>query len=163
MNLEFTVTETVTRQFGQINEIDYEFEEVTNEAVSLGVTSKKERRIRAYTANIKRDQYNQLITRAIDALSFDDFILVLRPFIMGHYDQFELEKAFDILDRDRSGFIHIEELSVFLTIINQYVTSDALRSYIRRVDINADGNLTYDEFRSLILKGIGRDIICNHL
>ncbi|UJR14411.1 hypothetical protein I4U23_001408 [Adineta vaga] len=163
MNLEFTVTETVTRHFGQINEIDYEFEEVTVENVSLGLTSKKERRMRTYNANIQRDQYNRLITHTTNALSFDDFILVLRPFIMGFYDQFELEQAFAILDEDNSGSIHIDELSGFLTIINQYVTSIALQNYIRKVDINADGNLNYDEFRSLILKGIGRDIICNHL
>ncbi|CAF1357334.1 unnamed protein product [Adineta steineri] len=163
MDLEFTVTETLTHDLGRINEINYDFEEITVENVSFGVTSKKERRIRTYTANIKREQYNNLVGRNPDALSFDDFTHVLRPFIMGFYDKHELEQAFNILDQDGSGFIHIDELSNFLTIINQYISSDKLINYIRKVDINSDGTLTFDEFRSLILKGIGRDIVCEHL
>jgi Ca2+-binding EF-hand superfamily protein len=163
MDLEFTVTETITRQNGRVNEINYEFEEITVENVSMGITSKQERRSRIYNANITREQYNNIAQKVPNALSFDDFINVLRPFIMGHYDRSELEQAFDILDKDRSGYIHIDELGVFLPIINEYATSDALRNYIRKVDMNADGNLSYEEFQSLILKGIGRDIICNHI
>jgi len=163
MNLEFTVIETLTRHLGRVSEINYDFEEVIVETVLRGITTSKEQRIQTYNANITRDQYNQLAQQIPDPLSFDDFVYVLRPFIMGYYNNFELEQAFSILDKDRSGFIQIDELSIFLMIINEYVTSDALKNYIRKVDMNADGNLNYDEFRSLVLKGIGRDIICNHL
>jgi len=54
-------------------------------------------------------------------------------------------------------------LNVFLPILNDTVDSDALSDYIRKVDDNFDGIMNYDEFRSLVLRGIGRDIICNHL
>ncbi|CAF2762669.1 unnamed protein product [Rotaria sp. Silwood2] len=140
-NLEFTATETITRNNGQINQIHYQFEEFTVKNVSLGITNKQERL----------------------TLSFDNFVPVLRPFIMGYYQHDELKQAFQVLDRDCSGSIHIDELTRFLPIINEYTTSDTLKNYIRKVDINTDGNLNYDEFRSLVLKGIGRDVICNHI
>ncbi|CAF3659884.1 unnamed protein product [Rotaria sp. Silwood1] len=114
MNLEFTATETITRNDGQINQIHYQFEEFTVENVSLGITNKQERRSRIYDTYITREQYKQLAKLIPDALSFDNFVLVLHPFIIGYYQHDELA---------------------------------------RKVDINTDGNLNYDEFRSLILKG----------
>ncbi|CAF3992889.1 unnamed protein product [Rotaria sp. Silwood2] len=119
MNLEFTATETITRNNGQINQILYQFEEFTVENVSLA----------------------KLIP---DALSFDNFVLVLHPFIMGYYQHDELKQAFQVLDRDCSGSIHIDELARFLPIINEYATSDTLKNYIRKVNINTDENLNYD-------------------
>ena len=161
MNLEFTVTETITRSNGQIEEINYKFDEVTTESLSLGLTNRKETRNREYSANITREQYNHLIPQKFHALPFDDFVYVLRPFMMGFYDQFELERAFSILDRDGSGSIQPDELSIFLPIINQSATGDTLKNYLRKVNINDDSPLNFGAFQSLILKGIGRDILCN--
>ncbi|CAF4245826.1 unnamed protein product, partial [Rotaria magnacalcarata] len=72
------------------------------------------------------------------SLSFDDFVQVLRPFMMGFYRNRELEQAFGILDKDHSGSIHIDELNVFLPIINQYATGDTLKSYVRKVYSNIE-------------------------
>jgi len=170
MDLEYTVTENVHRnRGGQVVQIDYQFEETTtvetaSSASSTGIVRQnKEKRNRTYDATITREQYQNLARRLANPLSFDAFINVLRPFIMGFYASDELERAFSTLDRDRSGSIHIDELSSFLPIINDTINSDALRDYIRKVDENFDENMSYEEFRSLVLRGIGRDIICNHL
>ncbi|CAF3366704.1 unnamed protein product [Rotaria socialis] len=163
MDLEYTVTETLTSLGGRVSEINYEFEEITVEAISLGLSTKRERRARAYSARISRDQYAALSRAMSVSLSFDDFVQVLRPFMMGFYRNRELEQAFGILDRDHSGLVHIDELNVFLPIINQYATGDTLKSYVRKVYSNIENNLTYDEFRTLILRGIGRDILCNNI
>ena len=161
MELEYSVIEIVTRLDGQINEISYNIEESALENVQLGMALKKERCTRVYQANITRDQYNRLARQAQDALAFEDFICVFRPFMMGFYEDFELEQAFAILDKDGSGSIHVSELSTFLPLINAYATGDTLRAYLRKIDMDVDDNLTYDEFRSLVLKGIGRDILCS--
>jgi len=170
MELEYTVTENVHRnRSGQIVQIDYQFDETTViETKSSGALSSirrqnKEKRNRTYDARITREQYQDVARQLSNPLEFDAFITVLRPFIMGFYTSDELERAFRALDRDRSGSIHINELSSFLPIINDTLDSDALRNYVRKVDQNFDGNLNYDEFRALVLRGIGRDIICNHL
>ncbi|UJR07293.1 hypothetical protein I4U23_011581 [Adineta vaga] len=163
MDLEFSVTESITRNYGHINQIHYQFEEVSFENTSNGITNKKERRSRIYDTNITREHYNVLGKNIRNALSFDNFILVLRPFVMGYYQNDELEQAFRVLDKDHSGSINVDELARFLPIINENATTEALKNYIRKVDITNDGDLNYDEFRTLILKGIGRDIICNHI
>ncbi|CAF0805698.1 unnamed protein product [Rotaria sordida] len=162
MNLEFSVKETVIRHSGVIDEIQYEFEEITTENVSFGITTKKEKRSRTYDLHITRTRYNQLTQHIPNALSFDDFILVLRPFMMGFYHHNELERAFQILDRNSSGSIDTNELAKFVPIINEYATINTLKNHIRKLNVNIDGHLNYNEFRSLILRGIGRELLCTH-
>ena len=167
MDVEYSVTENVHRnRAGQVVQIGYEFEETTViETTSTGSIARqnRERRNRTFDATVTRTQYEALSRRLAKPLSFDDFVGVLRPFIMGFYTASELEQAFRTLDRDRSGTIHVNELSSFLPILNDTVSADALNRYIQQVDANFDGNLNYDEFRALVLRGIGRDIICNHV
>jgi Ca2+-binding EF-hand superfamily protein len=169
MDLEYSITENIHRnRFGQIVEIDYQFEETvvveTTSSSSTTITRQnKEKRNRSYDTRVTREQYQDLTRRFLNPLSFEEFVIVLRPFIMGFYTSDELEHAFQTLDRDHSGTIHINELSSFLPLLNDTVDTDALRNYVGKVDENFDGNMNYDEFRSLVLRGIGRDIICNHL
>ena len=170
MDLEYTVTENVHRnRSGQIVQIEYQFEETvvvetTSNPSSTTITRQnKEKRNRTYDTTVTREQYENLTRRLSNSLPFDSFITVLRPFIMGFYSSDELERAFQALDRDHSGTIHINELNSFLPVLNDTIDSDALRNYIQKVDENFDGNMNYEEFRSLVLRGIGRDIICNHL
>jgi Ca2+-binding EF-hand superfamily protein len=170
MDLEYTVTESVHRnRAGQVTQIDYLFEETVvietpSSSTSGGITRQnKEKRNRTYDVSIQREQYQTLARSLANTLPFDAFLDVLRPFIMGYYTSNELERAFYTLDRDRSGTIHLDELSSFLPILNETITSSGLMDYVRKVDENFDGTINYDEFRSLVLRGIGRDIICNHL
>lgn len=169
MDLEYSVTENIHRnRQGQIVQLDYQFEEtVIVEAApssSSSITKQsREKRNRTYDATVTREQYQNLARYLANPLPFDAFVHVLRPFIMGFYDTHELEQAFQTLDRDRSGSIHIDELSSFLPILNETINGDALKDYIRKVDVNFDGTMNYDEFRALVLRGIGRDIICNHI
>lgn len=169
MDLEYSVTESIHRnRAGQVTQIDYLFEEIivieTPSSSSTGITRQnKEKRNRTYDVSIQREQYQTLARSLANTLTFDAFVDVLRPFIMGYYTSNELERAFYTLDQDRSGTIHLDELSSFLPILNETITSTGLRDYVRKVDENFDGRMNYDEFRSLVLRGIGRDIICNHL
>ncbi|CAF0811053.1 unnamed protein product [Rotaria sordida] len=169
MDLEYTVTENIHRNNnGQVVQIDYQFEETTivetSSSSSSSITRQnKEKRNRTYNATITRTQYQNLVRHLSNSLPFDAFVDVLRPFIMGFYSSDELQRAFYILDRDHSGSIHINELSSFLPILNDTIDSEALKNYVRKVDQNFDGKMNYDEFRALVLRGIGRDIICNHL
>jgi Ca2+-binding EF-hand superfamily protein len=170
MDLEYSITENVHRNgAGQIVEIEYQFEETVVVEIASSNTSttitrqNKEKRNRTYDTRVTREQYQNLTHQLSNPLSFEEFVIVLRPFIMGFYTSDELERAFQTLDRDHSGSIHINELSSFLPLLNDTIDINALRNYVGKVDENFDGNMNYDEFRSLVLRGIGRDIICNHL
>ncbi|CAF0913599.1 unnamed protein product [Rotaria sp. Silwood1] len=169
MDLEYTVTESTHRNDrGQIIQIDYQFEETvvveTASSSSSSITRQnREKRNRIYDATITRSQYQNLARHLSNPLPFEAFVDVLRPFIMGFYSSDELQRAFHILDRDHSGSIHINELGSFLPILNDTIDAEALKNYVRKIDQNFDGKMNYDEFRALVLRGIGRDIICNHV
>ncbi|CAF3716486.1 unnamed protein product [Rotaria sp. Silwood1] len=168
MNLEYTITETIHRnRSGQPIKIDFQFHEstmMTSAPTSSGITRQnKEKCSRSYEWSITRDQYQSLITKLRRPITFDEFVDSLRPIIMGYYRNEELERAFTILDRDKSGTIDIREFSAILPILNESITVNDLREYIKQVDENCDGELNYDEFRALVLRGIGRDVICHYI
>jgi Ca2+-binding EF-hand superfamily protein len=84
--------------------------------------------------------------------------------MMGYYLNDELEQAFKILDTNKAGHINIDKLVSFLPIINEHVTIDSLKQYVKNINYdNPIEDLTYDDYRTLILKGVGREIICHHI
>jgi Ca2+-binding EF-hand superfamily protein len=167
MDLEYTITETIYRNHsGQTTKIDFQFDESTMivaASTSTGISrNNKEKRQRSYEWSMTRDQYQSIISKLRRPIAFDAFVDSLRPIVMGHYKNDELERAFTILDRDQSGTINVKEFSAILPILNESMDASALREYIRKVDEDFDGELKYEEFRALVLRGIGRDIMCNH-
>jgi len=171
MDLEFTITENLHRnRNGQIMQIAYEFEEtciVQADQTSLEagagiIRHNRLKRNRTFGTVVTREQYPNHASRLEIPLSYDDFVTVLRPFIMGFYAADELETAFKTLDRGQSGSIQLNDLNSFLRVLNDTIDTKALYEYMRKVDTDFNGKLNYFEFRSLVLRGIGRDIICNH-
>ena len=163
MTFEYTVTETITRIQAKIDAISYEFEALDATQATFGIAKSSEKRSRIFEMTVTREQYNQMARQHSNLLPFDNFILVLRPFMMGFYQNNELEQAFNILDSNKSGQINLEQLGAFLPIITENVTINDLKNYIEKVNLNNIERLTYDDFRTLTLKGIGRDIICHHI
>jgi Ca2+-binding EF-hand superfamily protein len=168
MHLSYSVTESIYRQYGQIIKLVYEYEE-NQEQFELDLLTQKQDHIpqyRHYRATIKRDEYECMIQPNMsdnDSLSFDDFVRILRPIMMGTYVGNELREAFYLLDKDQLNTIDIDELADFLSIIHTEVTKDILLHYLGKVDINTDQKLNFDEFTDMILRGIGRDIVCGHI
>jgi len=168
MDLEYTITETIYRNHsGQTTKIDFQFDESTTIVAAPTLTgisrNNQEKRSRSYGWSMTRDQYQSIISKLRRPIAFDAFVDSLRPIIMGHYRNDELERAFTNLDRDQSGTVNIKEFSAILPILNESIDASALREYIRKSDENFDGELNYEEFRALVLRGIGRDIMCNNL
>jgi hypothetical protein len=164
MHLLYSVTESIYRQYGQIIKLVYEYEE-NQEQFELDLLTQKQDH-RHYRAIIKRDEYERIIQSNMsdkDSISFDDFVRILRPIMMGTYVGDELREAFYLLDKDQSNTIDIDELADFLSIIHSEVTKDILLHYVGKIDINTDQKLNFDEFTDMILRGIGRDIVCGHI
>jgi Ca2+-binding EF-hand superfamily protein len=168
MDIEYTITETTSRnRSGQPVKISFQFDEttmVTAASPSSGITKQsKDKRTRSYEWSITREQYDSLVAKLRQPMTFEAFVAALRPIIMGHYRNTELERAFAALDRNQSGTIDVEEFNVILPILNESINANDLNEHIRKVDENFDGELDYNEFRALVLRGIGRDIICHHI
>jgi hypothetical protein len=100
MELEYTITENISRNHaGQIIQIDFQFEETTTveglSSASSGTVRRhnREKRTRIYDTSVTRDQYQNLARRLKNPLTFDEFVSILRPFIMGFYAANELERG----------------------------------------------------------------------
>lgn len=165
-DLQFSVTETVYRRHGRITEIVYDYEEVRQEQVEENLQTKQEKRARTYQASIKREQYEQIAEKVETeryVLPFDSFVHVLRPFMMGSYAAEEIREAFRLLDRNASNTIDLDELAAFLPVIHPNVNKEMLTNYVTRVTNHTEQQINFDEFNQLVLRGIGRDLVCGHM
>jgi Ca2+-binding EF-hand superfamily protein len=165
-DLNYTILEKIYRRHGQIIELVYEYNETKQEQIEENMQTKQEKRSRNYQASIKRNEYERLANKVQyqrDVLPFDKFVIVLRPFMMGTYADNEIREAFRLLDKNSSNTIDLDELSAFLPVLHPNMTKDTLLNYINKVSKNGDQQVNFDEFNQMVLKGIGRDIVCGHV
>ncbi|CAD6207231.1 unnamed protein product [Miscanthus lutarioriparius] len=64
-----------------------------------------------------------------------------------------IEKAFTYFDRNKSGYIEIEELREALSDELEGNDEDIIDGIIRDVDIDKDGKISYDEFAAMMKAG----------
>jgi Ca2+-binding EF-hand superfamily protein len=165
-DLNYTVSETIYRRYGEIIEIIYEYEETKQEQIVENMQTKQERRARNYQASIKRNEYENLANKVQDqrnVLPFDTFVIVLRPFMMGTYGVEEIREAFRLLDQNSSNTIDLDELSAFVPVLHPNMTKETLLHCINQIAEHDDQQINFDEFKQMILKGIARDIVCGHV
>ena len=61
-----------------------------------------------------------------------------------------LVQAFNFFDRDGSGDISKEELSTLLKMDNPDITDEIIEYMIQEVDLNNDGNVSFEEFMKMM-------------
>ncbi|CAF1085170.1 unnamed protein product [Didymodactylos carnosus] len=97
---------------------------------------------RVFRVSVIREKYGELVQMAkMQSLAFSNFLLVLRPFIIGTYLSDEIGQGFELLDTDKSDTIDVEELTAFLPVINPYLTAVMLLRYFSHIDENFDYKL----------------------
>jgi len=162
-HLSYSVKETIYRERTSIIKLVYDYEENPDKS-DLNI------QYRHYRATIKRDEYERLIDSYMsnsnnnnNRLLFDDFVQILRPIMMGSYKEHELDIAFDLLDRNQSNTIDLDEFVSFLIIISPDITKDMLLRYINQEEITENQRLNFNQFNDLVLRGLGKDIVCGHI
>ncbi len=164
INLSYTITESIYRRCGRITKLIYNYEE-NQEQYELDLLTEKQEYIpiyRHYRAIIKRNDLEKYMTNK-DQLSFENFVRILRPIMMGTYMNDELREAFSVLDQNQSNTIDIDELADLLSLIRSKITKEILLHYLAKINIKTDEKLHFNEFNDLVLHGIGRDIVCGHI
>ncbi|CAF1372701.1 unnamed protein product [Adineta ricciae] len=132
----------------QITEAEYVYDEI------LGKGKVNQKRV-----HVRREVFEQIAaTIKKETLPFEDFIKVVRPFLMVESALADIPEAFSLLDTDKSNSININELAVFMPAIvpnsNQYL----LLRYFQPADTNNDYMLSLEEFTEFIKKGVVRDL-----
>ncbi|CAF1155792.1 unnamed protein product [Adineta ricciae] len=145
---ETRVHEHFHRKGDQITEAEYVYDEI------LGKGKVNQKRV-----HVRREVFEQIAaTIKKETLPFEDFIKVVRPFLMVESALADIPEAFSLLDTDKSNSININELAVFMPAIvpnsNQYL----LLRYFQPADTNNDYMLSLEEFTEFIKKGVVRDL-----
>lgn len=110
--------------------------------------------LQALELQISDDAYESILRDAnLDDdrdISFPEFCKIMEPALSGDFNREELYEAFKHFDKDKSGFISVQELNQILTSIGQTFTDDQIAKMVARVDKDNDGRLNFEEFYELL-------------
>ncbi|CAF1630417.1 unnamed protein product, partial [Adineta ricciae] len=124
-----------------------------------------------HSRTITEQEYNNAtISSSVPKLPWNDFLQVLRVFMLGNNQEREsdISRAFDILDQGRrglynrtinlsDGLISPDELRAFLSILTDEYRVDLC---IFLADTDGSGKINFSEFARMVKSGLARDVIC---
>lgn len=104
--------------------------------------------------NLTDTEVNQMVA-TVDAdgsgeIEFSEFLTMMQNKIDGIDMQKDIRDAFNLLDKDGSGFISSNELKHVVTDFCGKLTDTHVNQLLKEYDLNTDGKLSYDEFYSLM-------------
>ncbi|GLJ11735.1 hypothetical protein SUGI_0175760 [Cryptomeria japonica] len=83
-------------------------------------------------------------------INFDEFYEANTKGVNGNRIKKDLESAFQMYDLDKSGNISAEELHKVLKSLGEVSSIQECRQMIKRVDKNADGCISFEEFMTMM-------------
>ena len=84
-------------------------------------------------------------------IDFDEFLVMMTMRADDRDTDGELLEAFKLFDLDGSGSISREELTTLMKNLGQELTDDEIVAMIDEVDENLDGEISFDEFKALMV------------
>ncbi|CAK7324899.1 unnamed protein product [Dovyalis caffra] len=69
-------------------------------------------------------------------------------------DSKELRDAFDLYDKNKNGLISVDELHSVMKTLGLKCSLSDCRKMIREVDQDGDGNVNFEEFKTMMTKGL---------
>ena len=60
--------------------------------------------------------------------------------------------AFQMFDKDKSGYIDAKEIRTVTTTLGEKLTDKELEEFMREADLDGDGRLNYNEFVNIMLQ-----------
>ena len=66
----------------------------------------------------------------------------------------ELVEAFKVFDRDGDGSVSVDELMTIMTMLGERLTREEVETMIRDADKDEDGELNFEEFKSIWLNSV---------
>ena len=115
---------------------------LTNNNNSLNSLLKKNNSIQGLLKNIDQDNNGYI--------GFEEFLIasINKEKILTEQN---LKMAFNVFDRDKSGGISQNELKYILGEYNVNVKEHLWKKMIQQIDLNQDGQISYEEFRKMMM------------
>ncbi|XP_074503012.1 calmodulin-alpha-like isoform X1 [Sebastes fasciatus] len=76
-------------------------------------------------------------------IEFPEFLTLMAEMMKCSDDETAIKEAFDIIDKDGSGYICADELRQMMSKFGEKVTAEKVDKIIKDVDIDGDGRINY--------------------
>ena len=86
------------------------------------------------------------------AIDFDEFIGMMVSKLSDNESKAEIRSIFNIFDVDKTGHINIKNLKKIARDLGETVDDDELLDLIRKADSDNDGQVSFDDFYSVMTK-----------
>lgn len=86
------------------------------------------------------------------AIDFEEFIGMMSSKLSDHETKEEIRSIFTLFDVDKTGHINIKNLKKIARDLGETVDDDELLDLIRKADSNNDGQVSFDDFYSVMTK-----------
>ena len=87
-------------------------------------------------------------------LDFPEFLLLMSNSMKDNGSEDELVEAFKVFDRDGDGSVSVDELMTIMTMLGERLTREEVETMIRDADKDEDGELNFEEFKSIWLNSV---------
>ena len=84
-------------------------------------------------------------------LSFESFQAIMAQRIRDRDPQEEIDRAFDLFDKDKDGYIKLRDLERVSNELGMEIQPKELQSMIDEFDMDGNGVITRDEFTTIML------------
>jgi len=85
-------------------------------------------------------------------IDFAEFVTLMAHKMADEKSEATLKAAFSVFDTSGDGFISAEEMRRIMINVGEPVTLDDVEQVIRKVDVDGDGVINYDEFTKVIIE-----------
>lgn len=86
-----------------------------------------------------------------NGLNFEQFVQLMTRKVNDIYTEVEIQDAFRTFDKENNGFISAAEVRHILTTMGEKLTDEEIDCLIESADVDADGNVRYEDFVSKMM------------
>lgn len=104
------------------------------------------------TENELRDLISEVDTDSNGVIDFQEFLSMMSRRMRDPDSEEELREAFKVFDKDGNGYISASELKQVMASLGEKLTPDELSEMMREADANGDGQISYEEFVTMMGK-----------
>jgi Ca2+-binding EF-hand superfamily protein len=108
------------------------------------------------------EMINSVDDNGDNEIDFGEFLILMKSRIGERDPEKELRDAFAVFDSDGSGCIDRKELKRLMKKLGQALTEAELDAMMDEVDTNGDGEISFEEFKAMMVRRFFFDGILHH-
>eukprot|EP01001_Neometanema_parovale_P010443 NODE_6676_length_827_cov_50.204545_g6440_i0.p1 GENE.NODE_6676_length_827_cov_50.204545_g6440_i0~~NODE_6676_length_827_cov_50.204545_g6440_i0.p1 ORF type:complete len:157 (-),score=47.79 NODE_6676_length_827_cov_50.204545_g6440_i0:239-709(-) len=92
------------------------------------------------------DMMNEVDSEGTGTIEFQEFLVLVARKMNEYIYEEELKVAFQIFDRDGSGYISAVEMRILMCSLGDKLSDEEMNELLGECDMDMEGNINYEEF-----------------